>query len=147
MVRIERGKMTVRNRGRFADAIEGAKDGDYILTLERQHPRMSDAQRAYYFGVIVERIAAKWDKQVDATHELLKAQFLPIDMAMAGTNGTLVNGLVIGGSLTKLNKLQTCEYFDRIVDHSAEHWDCYIPPADPLWREHAEEEARKESAA
>jgi hypothetical protein len=146
-VRIEGGKMTVRNRVRFAEAVKAAKDGDYILTLEREHARISEAQRGYYFGVIVDRLAVRLNLSPALTHQTLKAQFLPYDKAIKGENGTLVNGLVIGGSITKLNKLEFCDYQDRIVDHAAEHWDTYLPPPDPLWREHAEDEAARQEVA
>lgn len=145
-VRIEDGVMSVRNRAKFGELVKQAKDGDYTLTLERQHARISDAQRSYYWAVIVERLSPVLKLSPKMTHETLKAQFLPIDKAQRGENGTIVNGLVIGGSLMKLNKLETIDYFDRICDHAAEHWKTYIQPPDQNWREQAEHETAYEDA-
>ena len=50
----------------------------------------------------------------------------------------LLNGYVIGGSTTKLNKLQFIEYLEAIVMHFAER-GLVIPDPDPNWRAAAEE--------
>lgn len=145
--RIERGKLVISNRAQFVDALRTWQDCPVTVTVERQHATRSKAQNDYYHSVVVARVADAWSKKlgrvftVKEAHELLKAQFLPPDMAQRGENGTLINGLVIGGSTTKLNKLQFIEYLESIVGWAAEKWDCFIPDPDPLWREHAESEA------
>jgi hypothetical protein len=142
-----RGGRLVRNREAAASVIRDARDGLYILSLEREHARISEAQRGYYFGVVIERLAARLNLSPKMTHEALKSQFLPTEDARNGKNGTLIHGLVIGGSIAKLNKLEFCDYQDRIVDHAAEHWDTYIEPPDPLWRQHAEDDAARKEVA
>lgn len=145
--RVEGGKLYVRNKRRMDECVTTLKDGEYLLRLERVHAKHSDAQRAYYFAVIVARLMVKLALSREQTHEVLKAQFLPIDAAERGENGTLINGLVIGGSFSKLNKLDVADFIDRIRDHAAANWDTYIPDPDPLWREHAEQEARENGQA
>lgn len=147
-VRIERGKMTVRNRPAMVDVVSRARDGEYVLTIERLHATRSKAQNDYYFAVMVARVADFWSTPAkrwseDAAHEVLKATFLPHDLALNGLNGTLLNGYVIGGSTAKLNKLQFVEYLEAIQMHFAER-GLVIPDPDPLWRQHAEDELRKE---
>jgi hypothetical protein len=136
--RIEAGKLHISNRQEFDRQLGAWKDCPAIVTVERAHATRSLAQNNYYWSVVVARIAAKWKKDPKFVHELLKAQFLPHDMAASGENGTLMNGLVIGGSTSKLNKLQFIEYLEAIVGWSAEKWDVYIPDPDPAWRQHAE---------
>lgn len=147
-VRIEKGKMTVRNRQRMLDIVARARDGEYILTLERAHGTRSKAQNDYLWAVVNARVA-EWmaepmGRPVSPTeaHEILKATHLPHELAMSGDNGTLMNGYVIGGSTTKLNKLQFVEYLESIVTHYAER-GLFIPDPDPNWRRAAEEERRR----
>jgi hypothetical protein len=144
--RITSGKLRVYSRRQFDKLIAALPDCECILTLEKAHATRSRPQNDYYFAVVVDRIAAKWKKPTKDAHELLKAQFLPHDLAAKGLNGTLINGLVIGGSTAKLNKLQFIEYLETIVGWAAEKWDLYIPDPDPLWRERAEEAAKKDAA-
>ena len=139
---IEGGRLFVHGRRKFDDALSGWPDCQVTYVIERTHATRSKAQNDYYHAVIVARIAAHWKKDVLTTHEILKAQFLPYDLAAEGKNGTLVNGLVIGGSTKTLNKLQFVEYLETIVGWAAEKLDLFLPDPDPLWREHAEEETK-----
>lgn len=145
--RISGGKLFVSNRRDFDAALATWRDCAVSVVIERLHATRSKAQNDYYWSVVVPRVAGAWAKRLgrevsaEEAHELLKAQFLPHEMAGQGKNGTLINGLVIGGSTTKLNKLQFIEYLEAIVGWAAEHWDTYIPDPDPLWRQHAESEA------
>jgi hypothetical protein len=138
--------MFIRNRRRFDEIVSGLRDCEAVLTLEKAHATRSKAQNDYYYAVVVARVAAKWQKPVDTTHDLLKAQFLPHDLALKGLNGTIVNGLVIGGSTKKLDKLRFIVYLETIVGWAAEKWDLYLPDPDPLWREHALAEQQAEVA-
>lgn len=137
---VDGGKLYVHSKRRMDEAVQGLKDGAYTLTLTKVHAKHSDAQRAYYFAVVVARLMPKFHLSREQTHEALKAQFLPVDAAERGENGTLINGLVIGGSFSKLNKLEVADFIDRIRDHAAAHWDTYIAEPDPNWREQAERE-------
>lgn len=142
-IRIEKGRI-VRNRTKARSLVTNAKDGNYFMKLEKIHATRSKAQNDYYHSVVVARIAAHWEKSndPDTVHAILKAVHLPHDLALSGANGTLMNGYVIGGSTTRLNKLQFIEYLESIVMWAAER-GIHIPDPDPLWRQHAEEEAQK----
>jgi hypothetical protein len=135
---VKGGKLYIASRPEFDRLLTGWADCPAIVTVERAHATRSKAQNDYYWSVVVARIAAKWDKDPKFAHELLKAQFLPHALAASGENGALLNGLVIGGTTSKLNKLQFVEYLEAIVGWAAEKWDVYIPDPDPLWRQHAE---------
>lgn len=138
---IRDGKLYILNRRKFDGVIATLPNCRGTLTLEKNYATRSQAQNDYYHAVVVARVAAKLTQNVKGAHELLKAQFLPHDMAARGENGVLMNGLVIGGSTTKLNKLQFIEYLETIVGWAAEKWDLYIPDPDPEWRAKAESEA------
>jgi hypothetical protein len=138
---VKDGTLYLRNKKRMDSELGRWRDCEVVVTIEKAHATRSLAQNAYYHAVVVARIALKWERDPKATHEILKAQFLPHEDAQKGSNGTLMNGLVIGGSTAKLNKLQFIEYLETIVGWAAEKWDVYIPDPDPDWRAKAESEA------
>ena len=142
--RVDGGRLIIANRRKFDEVLSTWTNCPAYVTVERAHATRSKKQNDYYNAVVVARVAAKLN--VKFAHELLKAQFLPHDMAMDGTNGSIVNGLVIGGSTTKLNKLQFIEYLEAIVMWAAEKWDLYIPDPDPEWRQKAEQEQANAAA-
>lgn len=144
--RLEQGKLHIRKRRQMDDALARWRDCECLVTIERAHATRSQAQNAYYWSVVVARVADKWEKSPEETHEILKAVHLPHDLAQKGLNGTLMKGYVIGGSTTKLNKLQFIEYLESIVMWASEH-DIVIPDPDPEWRAHAEDEAQKGAVA
>lgn len=164
--KIEGGKLHVFNRHEMADALLHWKDCPVTITVEKQHAIRSRPQNDYYWSVVVQRIrvalrdgkagsrfiAAAIDD--DMTHECLKAQFMDPELVRTGVLRGFISeeGLTLGTSTRQLNKLQFMDYLDRIIDHAALHWDCYIPPPDPLWREHTalddeEDEGNGDAAA
>lgn len=145
--RVTGGHFFPRDRRRMEALLAKWGDCEAIFTIEKAHATRSKAQNDYYHAVVVARIAAQLKRSVKETHEILKAQFLPVDLAQRDENGTLLNGLVIGGSTTKLNKLQFIDYLEAIVMWAAEKLHVYIPDPDPLWREHAEAEQQQRRAS
>lgn len=142
--RLENGVLHIRHRRHMDESLKRWQDCNCIVTIERAHATRSKAQNDYYHSVIVERVAAFWKRDPKEAHEVLKATFLPHERALEGTNGTLLNGYVIGGSTTKLNKLEFVEYLEAIVMHFAER-GLHLPDPDPNWRSHAEEEAKSDA--
>lgn len=138
--RVDDGKLYVRNKRRLDAFVADATDGEYTLTLERAHATRSAAQNAYYHAVLVKNIADHTGHTAGETHEVLKAMHLPHDAAANGENGRLMNGLVIGGSTTRLNKLAFIEFIERIQQWAATELDLVLPDPDPEWREQAERE-------
>lgn len=145
--RLRSGVVTIANRRHLDESLKRWRDCDLTVTFERQHATRSKAQNDYYHSVVVARIAATWKRDVKATHEILKAVHLPHDLALRGENGTLMDGYVIGGSTRKLDKLRFIDYLESIVGWAAEKLDCPIPDPDPLWRDHAEAEAKRKGTA
>lgn len=138
---VREGEVHLRNTRELEQEFKTWRDCPLTVTFEKAYATRSLPQNDYYWSVVVARIAGTWKRNPLETHEILKAQFLPVEQARKGLNGTLMNGLVIGGSTTKLNKLEFIEYLEAIVGWAAEKLDCYIPDPDPLWRQHAEQEA------
>jgi hypothetical protein len=163
--KIEGGKLHVFNRHEMADSLLHWRDCHVTITVEKQHATRSKPQNDYYWSVVVQRIrvalrdgkagsryiAAAVDDHM--THECLKAQFMDPELVRTGKLRGFISeeGLTLGTTTTELNKLQFMDYLDRIIDHSALHWSCYVPPPDPLWREHTalddEEEGNGDAAA
>lgn len=152
--RVDGGKLRIFHRRELLEALTQWRDCRVTVTVERQHAHRSSLQNAYYWSVVVQRvraalrdgkngsrfIAAAVDDEM--THECLKAQFMDPELVRTGELRGFISedGLTLGTTTTQLNKLQFGEYMDRIIDHAALHWDCYIPPPDPLWREHMEDD-------
>jgi hypothetical protein len=144
---VKAGRLEIRGRKALASKLKQMRDGEVLITIERAYATRSKAQNDYYHAVVVDRVAGNFSGRLGRrvtpkeAHELLKAQFLPHELARTGQNGSLMNGLVIGGSTAKLNKLQFIEYLETIIGWAAEKWDLYIPDPDPEWRAKAESEA------
>lgn len=153
--KVTRGKLHVRNWNRVQERLEHSKDGEYVIRIQRKHAIRSKALNAYYWSVVIARVQRAFkEKQIDAgddpevTHEVLKAQFMDPELVRTGDIRGFISdtGLTLGTHTPDLNTLQFIEYLDRIVDHAAEYWDCYIPPPDPMWREHAEQERYRDAS-
>lgn len=151
--RVEGGQLYMRNKRQMEAELKRWKPGDVVITIERAHAHRSTAQNAYYYAVVIPRIQEAFKKRgidagrrPDVTNEVLKAQFMDHQLVSRGRiSGFLSDtGLLIGTHTSDLNKLEFIEYLERIVDHAAANWDCYIPPPDPNWREQAERERPRE---
>jgi len=145
--RIEEGKLYLRSRRVLDRALATWKDCDVVVTIEKAHATRSHAQNAYFHSVVVAMVSDRTGYTPKEAKELLKALCLPHDLAESGKNGRLLNGLVIGGSTSKLNKLEFIDFLEACVRYAAEHMDMVIPDPDPRWREHAREEAEKKGQA
>jgi hypothetical protein len=125
--RIEGGKLQLRNRKRMAAALAQWRDGEVTITIERAHAHRSTAANALYWGVFVAAASEDSGYSPNEIHELLKAHCLPHELAETGENGRLVNGLVIGGSTARLNRLQFSDYLKSCAQFVAETWGTVIP--------------------
>lgn len=150
---IKDGQLYIRSKRQMDDEIRQWKDGEVTITVERAHAHRSNAQNAYMWSVVIPRIQDAFKKKgiaagedPNVTNEVLKAQFMDPGLVSKGRiRGFLSDtGLLIGTHTADLNKLEFIEYLERIVDHAAANWDCYIPPPDPNWREQAERELPRE---
>lgn len=134
---VKEGVLYLRNRKRMDADLSKWRDCEVIVTVEKTHATRSRAQNDYYHAVCVKFVAERTGYNLKEAHEVLKAMHLPRDLAAKGRNGRIVGDLVIGGSTTKLNKLEFIEYLERIVQWGAETLDIVIPDPDPEWREKA----------
>lgn len=150
---VKDGQLYIRSKRQMDGEIKGWKDGEVLITVERAHAHRSNAQNAFYWSVVIPRIQDAFSKKgiesgerPDVTNEVLKAQFMDPGLVSKGRiRGYLSDtGLLIGTHTADLNKLEFIEYLERIVEHAAANWDCYIPPPDPNWREQAERELPRE---
>lgn len=107
------GRLKV-NRPRLAKLLARRKDCELELVIERKHATRSLHQNAWYWAGVIQPIADYTGYTPEETHELLKARFLPKRLAIADGNGVVVDEVVIGGSTTKLNKIQFGEYVEEI---------------------------------
>jgi hypothetical protein len=118
------------NRRKLTDLLRTRRDCELMIVIERKHATRSLAQNAYYHAAIVGSISDHTGYTPDEVHEILKAKFLPKKLAIADANGEVVDEFVIGGSTTKLNKIQFTDYIDAIRQWAAETLDLDIK--DPL---------------
>lgn len=127
---VEGGKLLLRNRKAFNEALSSMKDGEVLVTVARARATRSLSQNAWYWGVIVELISEHTGYTPDEVHELLKAKFIPKKLAVQDGNGEIKGEFVIGGSTQKLNKLTFGEYCEAIRQWAAQDLDIVIP--DPV---------------
>jgi hypothetical protein len=142
--RVKGGQLYLRSRRQMDRALAAWKDCEISFTIEKVHATRSHAQNAYFHAVVVAMVSDRTGYTPNEAKELLKAKCLPHDLAEQGINGRVIDGLVIGGSTAKLDKLQFIDFLDECVRYAAEHMDLVIPDPDPQWREHAIEERAKQ---
>ena len=125
------GRMKL-NRRRLAELLKTRRDCELSILIEKRHATRSAAQNAWYWAGIVGTISEHTGYTPDEVHDILKAKFLPKRMAVADKNGVIVDELVIGGTTTRLNKLEFGEYIERIRQWAAESLDLVIHDPLPL---------------
>lgn len=118
-------------------AIQAWPDCKATLTLKRRTQRHSDAQRGYYFGVLIPLGAEATGYTESEFHELMKAMHLDKREAAEGTNGHLHGELVIGGSIADLPQGKMAEFLTRVREWMLTAIDCPTPDPDPNYRDAA----------
>lgn len=137
--RLERGVIKL-NAARLKTLLVGRRDCDLEVVIERKHATRSLAQNRLYFGVYVRTLSEHTGYSPDEVHEILKAKFLPKRLAVTDGNGEVKGLFVIGGTTTKLNKIEFGDYLRSIQQWAAEDLDVDIP--DPQeWAPSIEREA------
>lgn len=124
--RLERGVIKL-NLSRLQRLLRGRRDCDLEVVIERKHATRSLAQNALYWGVYVDLLAEHTGYTPDEVHELLKAKFLPKTLAVTDGNGEIKGEFVIGGTTTRLNKIEFGEYLRSIQHWAAEALGVVIP--------------------
>ena len=90
------------------------------VTIEKLHATRSLLQNALWWAAVVTPIAEYTGYTKDETHELLKMILLPKHRAVCDKNGEIVGEYVMGGSTTKLNKLQFGELIEAAIKWAGE---------------------------
>lgn len=132
---IRSGRLDIRNRKRFSEALRRMRDGEVLITVTRKHATRSVQANRYYWGVVVDLLSDHTGYTPDEIHEVLKAKFIPKKLAVSDGNGEIKGEFVIGGTTTEMNKLEFGEYITRIREWAAEELDVVIPDPDNarLW--------------
>ena len=122
----EQGQLRPADPVMWRSYLARQKGRDVWITVVRQSKAHTDSQRAYYFGVIVDMIAAEIGESKEETHELLKAKFLKPRRI------ELLSGKML--EMPPSTKLLTTEemttYIDECLRFGAEFLGLYIPSPD-----------------
>lgn len=125
--RLDQGQLKLRNRRAFASAMRQMKDGEYLVTIARAHATRSLAQNALYWGVYIHVLSEYTGFTPDDMHEVLKAKFIPKRLAISDGNGEIQGEFVVGGTTTRMNKVEFGEYLGEIQRWAAEDLGVNIP--------------------
>lgn len=127
---VKRGRLEMRNRKAVLAQLSRMRDCEVVITIEPRKAARSQQQNRWYWGVIIDLLSEHTGFSPEEMHEVCKAQFLPKKLAVADGNGVIHGEFVIGGSTTKLNKLEFGEYCERIRQWAAEDLGVVIPDPD-----------------
>ncbi len=132
---VENGKLKIRNVQQFQDAIKHFRPGEVFVTVERAHARASELQRRYYFGLVLKMFAEETGHTVKELHEWAKTRFIPHEIAICDGNGEVIDGVIVGGTITKLNRLTFADFIESVRLFMAEKLGIVTPDPDPAWKE------------
>jgi hypothetical protein len=125
-------KMGSVNTKRIAAFLKKRRDCEVVITIERRHATRSVVQNAWYWSGVLGTLSTHTGYTVDEMHELMKAKFLPKKLALVDGNGVIQDDFIIGGSTTKLNKIEFGDYIEAIRQWAAETLDVNIPGPRPV---------------
>lgn len=124
---VRSGRLKIRRRKDLAAALRRMRDGEVLVSITRHRATRSVQQNRWYWGVIVEVLAEHTGYTPDEIHEVLKAKFLPKRIAIADGNGEVRGEFVIGGTTTRLDKVEFGEYCEAIRQWAADSLSLVIP--------------------
>lgn len=128
--RVKSGKLEPRNWKQVLSKIARMKDGEVVITITPRKAARSLNQNAWYWSQVVGLVAEHTGYTPDEIHEIYKAKFLPRNVDFCDQDGVVVAEFVIGGTTTKLNKVEFGEYCERIREWAAEELGVVIPDPD-----------------
>jgi hypothetical protein len=123
---VEKGHLTIRNREAFRGQLRHLR-GEVVVTVERKHAIRSLEQNAYWWGVCVHLVSEHTGYTPNEVHELTKQMFLPKKLCFTDDNGVVKGEYVIGGTTTRLNKIQFGEFIEAFRRWAAEDLGVIIP--------------------
>lgn len=128
--KIEGGRLRIKHRQRFLQNISTRKNCDVELVIHHKCATRSLAQNAYWWGVCVALVSEHTGYTPDEIHEIAKQKFLPKKLAIQDGNGEIKGEFVIGGTTTRLNKIEFGEFIEMFRRWAAMDLDVVIPDAD-----------------
>lgn len=124
---IESGQLKITGRKRLDMALKAMPDMDVEIIIKKRG-KATDAQRRYYFGVVVKEITARLkemgnDVDEELTHEFLKLEFNK--NYLRDEDGTVIG--TVGGTTTEQNIEERAEFIERCIRWAAETLELSIP--------------------
>lgn len=107
---------------------DGLPDGEYMVTVDKDHKKRSSPQNRYYWGVVVEIIrqalSTAWGERItkQATHEILRLKFLSEDKRISEEEV-----ITMLKSTTELDTIDMVFYTDKCREFASEYLGCHIP--------------------
>lgn len=126
--RIEHGRLKIHNRRLFDAAVSALRDGwEVEIEITRLRATRSQQANRYYWGVVIQHLHELTGYAVEELHELMKAKFLPKDLAFSDQSGRVIEQYVLGGSTRGLDTAEFYQYIERIREWAADSLGLYIP--------------------
>ncbi len=113
---VERGKLVLDAPAKYLVHLSKLEGKRVEIVVRRMRSQRSLQQNAFYWGVIIEILAAHFGYEPQEMHEALKFKFLRIHE----------NELPTVRSTTKLSTKEFGEYVDRVIRWAAQN-NVYIP--------------------
>lgn len=125
---VKDGRLFIHNRAAFDSAVQGIRPGTQVeVAVTRLYATRSIRQNRWYWGVCVALLSEHTGYGPEEMHDILKAKFLPKQLAVTNGNGRIVDSFVIGGSTRELNTVEFKDYTERIQQWAAEDLGVVIP--------------------
>lgn len=125
--RIENGKLVLKNDRYFRGMIAFFTDCPVRVVVERVKKSRSNAQNAYYWGVVLPEIATHTGHAAEELHEIFKAKYLKKRRLWRGGEITTVK------STTELSTGEFAEYLSNVI-LEANELGVEVPPADKAYQ-------------
>jgi hypothetical protein len=117
---VEDGKLHVRNRKAFDQAVGSWPEGEYIVTVEKAHATRSIEQNKFYWKAFVQPLAEYTGHSANEIHAYLKKRFLPAPkVEIRDADGFVIDEQDMEPSTTTLNKVEFSEYLQQIEEFAA----------------------------
>lgn len=126
--RIKNGQLTFNQRSKLIEDLKMLRDGDYLVTIERERKTRGLQQNKYYWGVVVPLVKQGlldigYRLTTEAVHEYLKGQF-NIKEIVNENSGEILKAV---GSTTEMSTVEMIAYFEAINQWASEYLNVEIP--------------------
>lgn len=119
--RIENGRLILDEKDAFTSFVSKWEGKEIALSIKKSASTRTNAENRYYWGVIVNMVAAEVGIIPDDAHELLKGLFLKVGVEHEGKRYEIVR------STSSLSVSEFEDYAEKCRQWSAVELDCPIP--------------------